>query len=410
MPFAERFMPAVASPVVNQSKKTIQPSIAVRAAAFSALGLAVVALTACSPAAPAATEDVRPVRTMTVGVSEIDAAASYAAEIRPRFESRLGFRVPGKITQRLVDVGATVTVGQPLARLDANDLGLAAAAARAQVASAQANLELAQAELKRTQSLAEQNFVSGSRIDQAQTQVRAAQAQLDAAQAQAKSQGNQAAYSTLLSDRAGVVTAVEAEAGQVVQAGQTVVRVASISSKTSDSDAVFNVPEQVAKALKPGVPAAVSLWSAPGKTLNATVREVAPAADPITRTFAVRASLQDPDNAAPLGATATVRINGGQQQALVVPLNAVVDKDGKQAVWVVENGAAKRVPVVVAGPALGTTAASLAIAQGLAPGAKVITAGLHTLNEGQKVKLLEVAAPEPGKVPAAPVAPAAKSE
>jgi membrane fusion protein, multidrug efflux system len=410
MPFAERFMPAVASPVVNQSKKTIQPSIAVRAAAFSALGLAVVALTACSPAAPAATEDVRPVRTMTVGVSEIDAAASYAAEIRPRFESRLGFRVPGKITQRLVDVGATVTVGQPLARWDANDFGLAAAAARAQVASAQANLELAQAELKRTQSLAEQNFVSGSRIDQAQTQVRAAQAQLDAAQAQAKSQGNQAAYSTLLSDRAGVVTAVEAEAGQVVQAGQTVVRVASISSKTSDSDAVFNVPEQVAKALKPGVPAAVSLWSAPGKTLNATVREVAPAADPITRTFAVRASLQDPDNAAPLGATATVRINGGQQQALVVPLNAVVDKDGKQAVWVVENGAAKRVPVVVAGPALGTTAASLAIAQGLAPGAKVITAGLHTLNEGQKVKLLEVAAPEPGKVPAAPVAPAAKSE
>jgi RND family efflux transporter MFP subunit len=368
-------------------------------------------LTACSQATTAATEDVRPVRTITVGVSEIDAAASYAAEIRPRFESRLGFRVPGKITQRLVDVGAAVKVGQPLARLDANDLALAASAAQAQVASARANFELAQAELKRTQSLADQNFVSGSRIDQAQTQLRAAQAQLDAAQAQAKAQSNQAAYSTLVSDRAGVVTAVEAEAGQVVQAGQTVMRVATVNPKASDSDAVFNVPEQVAQRLKPGVTAAVTLWSRPGKALKATVREVAPAADPVTRTYMVRASLEDPESAAPLGATATVRVNGSAQQALVVPLNAVVDKGGQQAVWVVDGGVAKRVPVVVAGPALGTTAASLAIAQGLAPGAKVITAGLHTLNEGQKVKLLEVAAPEPAIVPAAPVAPpAAKSE
>jgi membrane fusion protein, multidrug efflux system len=367
-------------------------------------------LAACSQAAPTATEDVRPVRTITVGVSDLETAGSYAAEIRPRHESRLGFRVPGKITQRLVDVGATVKSGQALARLDASDLSLAASAAQAQVVSARANLELAQAELKRTQTLADQNFVSGSRIDQAQTQVRAAQAQLDAAQAQARAQGNQAAYSTLLSDRAGVVTAVEAEAGQVVQAGQVVLRVATINPKVSDSDAVFSVPEQIAQRLKPGAKAVVSLWSQPGKNLSATVREVAPAADPVTRTYAVRAGLDDPENLAPLGATASVRINGGTQQALVVPLNAVVDKDGKQAVWVVDNGAAKRIPVVVAGPALGGNAASLAIAQGLAPGAKVITAGLHTLNEGQKVKLLEVAAPEPAKVPAAPVAPAAKSE
>lgn len=396
-------MLTVASP---RFTRFVSPTLALAAMLGS-----IAMLTACSQATTAATEDVRPVRTITVGVSEIDAAASYAAEIRPRFESRLGFRVPGKITQRLVDVGAAVKVGQPLARLDANDLALAASAAQAQVASARANFELAQAELKRTQSLADQNFVSGSRIDQAQTQLRAAQAQLDAAQAQAKAQSNQAAYSTLVSDRAGVVTAVEAEAGQVVQAGQTVMRVATVNPKASDSDAVFNVPEQVAQRLKPGVTAAVTLWSRPGKALKATVREVAPAADPVTRTYMVRASLEDPESAAPLGATATVRVNGSAQQALVVPLNAVVDKGGQQAVWVVDGGVAKRVPVVVAGPALGTTAASLAIAQGLAPGAKVITAGLHTLNEGQKVKLLEVAAPEPAIVPAAPVAPpAAKSE
>ncbi|MFM2399989.1 MAG: hypothetical protein RL341_2146, partial [Pseudomonadota bacterium] len=153
------------------------------------LGTAAV-LAACSKAAPVADEDVRPVRTMTVGVSDVHAASSYAAEVRPRFESRLSFRVPGKITQRLVDVGSTVKVGQPLARLDAQDLSLAATAAQAQVASARANFELAQSDLKRTQSLAAQNFVSESRIEQAQTQLRAAQAQLDAAQAQARAQGN----------------------------------------------------------------------------------------------------------------------------------------------------------------------------------------------------------------------------
>jgi RND family efflux transporter MFP subunit len=360
-------------------------------------------LAACSQAAPVATEDVRPVRTVTVGVSDVDAVSSYAAEVRPRFESRLAFRVAGKITQRLVDVGTTVKVGQPLARLDAQDLSLAATAAQAQVASARANFELAQSELKRVQSLADQNFVSASRIEQAQTQLRAAQAQLDAAQAQARAQGNQAAYATLVSDRAGVVTATEAEAGQVVTAGQTVVRVATISAKASDSDVVFSVPEQVAHALKPGVKASVSLWSAPGKTLDAQVREVSPAADPVTRTYVVRASLEDTENIASLGATASVRINGGARQALVVPLNAVVEKDGKQAVWIVDGAVAKRVPVQVTGPAMGGNVASVAIAQGIAPGARVITAGLHTLNEGQKVKLLESAAPIP---PAAPTAPA----
>jgi membrane fusion protein, multidrug efflux system len=368
-------------------------------------------LAACSNQAPVATEDMRPVRTVTVGLSNVQAGASYAAEVRARNESRLGFRVGGKITQRLVDVGATVKQGQALARLDANDLSLAASSARAQVASAQANYELALADLKRTKSLADQNFVSSSNVDQVQTQVRAAKAQLDSAQAQAASQGNQAAYSTLVSDRTGVVTAVEAEPGQVVQSGQTVVRVATINAKGSDSDVVFNVPEQVASSLKPGAVATVSLWSAPDKMLKATVREIAPAADATTRTFPVRASLDDPQNTAPLGATATVRLDTGTQQALIVPLNAVVEKEGKAAVWIVDNGVAKRTPVVVAGPALGTSAASLAIAQGLSPGAKVITAGLHTLNEGQKVKLLETGTPAPATVPAAPVPQAAaKSE
>jgi RND family efflux transporter MFP subunit len=403
-------MPTVASPL--KSTPVLLSKMRSRTL-FRATALAIAAaatLSACSKSAPAVTEDVRPVRTITVGVSDIEAAASYAAEVRPRFESRLAFRVPGKITQRLVDLGSTVKAGQPLARLDAQDLALAASASQAQVASARANFELAQSELKRVQTLAAQNFVSESRIEQAQTQLRAAQAQLDAVQAQARAQGNQTAYATLVSDRAGVVTAVEAEAGQVVSAGQTVMRVAVVNSKASDSDVVFNVPEQTAQRLKPGAKAVVSLWSAPGKTWNAAVREVSPAADPVTRTFAVRASLDDPENAAPLGATASVRINGGNQQALIVPLAAVVEKDGKQAVWVVDGGVAKRVPVQVAGPALGGAGASLAIAQGITPGAKVITAGLHTLNEGQKVKLLEAVAPTAPASGAPVAAPPAKSE
>jgi RND family efflux transporter MFP subunit len=336
-------------------------------------------LVACSRNTAVEQEDIRPVRTLVVGPSEVDTASTWAAEIKPRVESRLGFRVGGKIVERLVDVGAVVRPGQMLARLDAGDLALASAAAQAQLASARASFELADTNLKRTKALASQNFISGAQVDSAETQLRAAKGQMDAAQAQAQVQGNQSAYAVLLADRAGVVTGIEAEVGQVVAAGTPVVRVAV----GTDKDVVFSLPEQGARALKPGLPLVVSLWSQPGQLLNATVRDVSPAADPVTRTYAVKATLDDPQGQAALGLTATVRLaTGTVAQAIVLPLAAIVDVAGKPGVWIVEKDMAKRVPVVLAAP----TATGIAIASGLQAGQSVITAGVHTIKEGQKVK------------------------
>ncbi|MFT4102072.1 MAG: efflux RND transporter periplasmic adaptor subunit [Burkholderiaceae bacterium] len=354
-------------------------AIASRAAAVLAL---VASLGACERPPPVTAEPVRPVRTMTVVAQAARTDTAYPAEIRPRIESRLGFRVPGKIIERYVDAGARVKVGQPLARLDPRDLSLSASAAKAQVAQAQANFELAQVALTRTQALASQNFVSGAQVDQAQTQLKAARAQLDAAIAQASTQVNQAGYATLVADRAGVVTAIEAEVGQVVAVGSPVVRVAV----GQDKDVVFSLPEQEGRVLQPGEPIEVRLWSAPDLRLKAVVRDVAPLADPSTRTYPIKAALEDPGNVASLGLTASAHLIGrhGDASQIVLPLTAVVGDTAtpRQAyVWVVEDGVAQRVPVAIGGP----VGAGLRIVDGLRPGQVVITAGVHTIKPGQKV-------------------------
>jgi multidrug efflux system membrane fusion protein len=387
-----------------------------RSETHRALRIAVLALSsaallaACGKSAAPPQEDIRPVRTMTAGTGALGAGAVFTAEVRPRVEQRLSFRVAGKMTERLVELGTPVKPGQVLARLDPRDLQLAQAASAAQVASAKANLELAVAELKRTQELARQNFVSASRVDQAETQMRAARAQLEAAQAQANVQGNQASYAALTADKPGVVVGVDAEVGQVLSAGQSVVRVAV----GRELDVVFNLPEQAARALRPGVPVSVSLWASPAAQLRAVVREVSPAADPVARVILVRATLQDPEGLATLGATATVSLPGDPRlaQALAVPLAALVQGDANPAVWVVKDGAAVRVPVKLAG----SVGNQVLIAGGLSPGQQVITAGIHTLREGQKVKLMPGVAPSPAAAApaaasaagqAAPAAPAA---
>ncbi|MFC3146829.1 efflux RND transporter periplasmic adaptor subunit [Piscinibacterium candidicorallinum] len=387
--------------ITHTSKRARSPRRALYLVATAAAAVALLA--ACGKSAAPPQEDIRPVRTITVGTGQLGAGAVFAAEIRPRVEQRLSFRVGGKMTERLVELGTPVKPGQVLARLDPKDLQLAQAASAAQVAAAKANLELAQAELKRTQELAKQNFVSGSRVDQAETQMRAARAQFEAAQAQANVQGNQAAYAALTADKSGVVVGVDAEAGQVLSAGQSVVRVAV----GSERDVVFNLPEQAARALRPGVPVSVSLWANPAAPIKAVVREVAPAADPVARVILVRASLQDPEGLATLGATATVSLPADPRaaQAISVPLAALVQGDAGPSVWVVKDGAAARVPVKLTG----NVGNQVLIGSGLSAGQQVITAGIHTIREGQKVKLMPgvAAAASATAVPAASAAPAA---
>ncbi len=231
-------------------------------------------LAACSRSAPPE-EPVRSVKLLTVGVGAMQSTLEYSGEVRARVESRLGFRVAGKIVQRQAELGQRVKAGQVLAQLDPRDYQLAADAARAQLASATTQRDLAAADFKRFQALKDQNFISGAELERRAATLKAAQATLDQARAQLSSQGNQTAYTTLVADVAGVVTGIEAEPGQVVAAGTPVVRIAQDGAR----DVVFAVPEDKVGLIQPGQDVTVRGWSG-GAPLAGRVREVAASADP----------------------------------------------------------------------------------------------------------------------------------
>ncbi|MGA0572347.1 efflux RND transporter periplasmic adaptor subunit [Variovorax sp. VNK109] len=342
---------------------------------------AVLVLVGCSKPAPPE-EPVRAVKVLTVGAQDFSASYEFAGEVRARVESRLGFRVGGKIVQRQAEVGQRVRAGQLLAQLDPQDYRLAADAARAQVQSAQTNRDLAAADFKRFATLKDQGFISGAELERRESTLKAAQASLEQAQAQLNSQGNQAAYTNLTADAAGVVTAVEAEPGQVVTAGTPVVRVAQDGGR----DAVFSVPEDKVAAIRTGSDVSVRAW-AQNAELSGKVREVAASADPVTRTFAVKVAL-DAASAPPLGATVYLTpaaLAHAGVQVLKLPTSALRQEGQGSAVWVLDeaNMTVRSQPVVVA-TADGNEAV---IASGLQPGMKVVSAGVHVLSPGQKVTL-----------------------
>ena len=342
-----------------------------------------VALLAACGRAPPPEEPVRAVKLVTVGETAYEAGHEYAAEVRARVESRLGFRVAGKIVRRAVEPGQRVQAGQLLAQLDARDYQLAADAARAQVASATTQRDLAAADLKRFQSLRDQGFISGAEMERRSAQLKAAQATLDQARAQQSSQGNQAAYTQLLADAGGVVTGVDAEVGQVVAAGTPVVRLAQDGPR----DVVFAVPEDRVAAERVGQPVTVRAWASDGQW-HGSVREVAAAADPVTRTYAVKVALAG--EAPPLGATVTVvpQQSGAQGAAVIkLPTSALRREGAGTAVWVFDEASSsvRSQPVQVAG-ADGNEAV---IADGLTPGMRVVASGVHVLAPGQKVSVYQ---------------------
>lgn len=352
-------------------------------AAGAGLSLTIAAglLVACSkPPAPA--EPIRSVKVITVGLQPTLAGLEYAAEVRARVETRLGFRVGGKLIERPAELGQRVRVGQLLARLDAQDLKLAADAAAAQVAVARTNRDLAAADFKRFESLRAQNFISAAELERRESTLQAAQAQLQAAQAQAAAQGNQSGYATLSADASGVITAVLAEPGQVLAAGTPVLQLAQDGAR----DAVFALPEDKVGALRVGHPALVRSWSN-NATLQAQVREVAASADPVTRTYAVKVALPAAADW-PLGSTVVVLPAALQQagaQVFKLPTNALRQEGQGTAVWVLDTASmtVKSQPVQVA-TADGN---DVVISAGLQTGMQVVTAGVHVLSPGQKVTL-----------------------
>ena len=344
------------------------------------LALAAVALlAACSRPAPPE-EPVRSVKLLTVGVGTMQSSQEYAGEVRARVESRLSFRVAGKIVQRQAQLGQHVRAGQVLAQLDPRDYQLAADAARAQLQSATTQRDLAAADFKRYQALKDQNFISGAELERRDASLKAAQATLDQARAQLSSQGNQATYTTLVADVSGVVTSIDAEPGQVVSAGTPVVRIAQDGPR----DVVFAVPEDKVVLIAPGSEVDVRGWSG-GAGLAGKVREVAASADPATRTYPVKVAIEG-EPVPPLGSTVYVKpkaLSHAGIPAIKLPTSALRQEGQSTAVWVYDPASSTvKSQVVQIATADGNEAV---VAGGLAPGMQVVATGVHVLSPGQKV-------------------------
>ena len=329
----------------------------------------------------------RPVRVIQLAADSGLEVVEFSGDVRPRYESRLGFRVGGKIVERKVDVGARVKRGQVLMRLDPQDLRLAEAQAQASLRAAETERDLAQADVKRHQELRARNFVSQAVLDTKQSALRAAQARVDAARAGLRGQSNQAGYANLEADADGVVTAIDAEVGQVVGAGTPVVRVA----RTDEKEVVIGIPESRVGQLRNVSTVSVRLWADRDRVIPGKIREVAPVADPATRTYTVKVALP-PDLDVRLGMSATVELAtraAAGAAALRVPLSALVQHKGATSVWVVVKDRAGAASVQLRQVEVaGQSGNDLLLSGGVQPGQTVVTAGVHLLKPGQKVRIL----------------------
>lgn len=309
----------------------------------------------------------------------------YAGEVRARHEADLAFRIAGKLVARQVEVGSVVQPGDVLARLDPADAALNAAAARSQLAASTTEYAYASAELDRYRSLLEKKFISQAVYDSKLNAFNAAQARHQQAQAQAALAGNQAGYASLRADRAGVITAVTADPGQVVAAGQVVMKLARPDQK----EVMIAVPESRLPQLNAAQAASVRLWAEPGKVYRGKIREIAPAADAATRTFAVKVSILDAGPGVRLGMTANVLLGSGAEPSLLLPLSALTQKDGQNLVWVLEGADNKVTPRKVQ---IGEFRENgVTVLSGLSAGERVVAAGVHKLLAGQVVRPLAYA-------------------
>ena len=326
------------------------------------------------------------VRTMTIGESIADSSTVYPGEVRGRYESQLAFQTAGRIASRLVNVGDRVHAGQILMTIDPKDVNQSVEAANAQLASAIANQKLAADNAARFNKLYAGGAVSEATRDQYNTQLEAASAALRQAQAQANVSSNQLGYTQLVSDTSGVVTALNAEVGQVVAAGTPIATVV----RSGEREVHINVPESV--KLSVGQRAAVSFWALPNVSATGYVREIASMADPLTRTYKVCVAVPAWPAEAKLGMTAkvsfadeAVNANASTAAGYLIPAQALYQVNKKAQVWVVRERKAQLVEVTVAGYA----GNDIIISQGLSQGDKVVTAGLAKLIPNQEVRFEE---------------------
>ncbi|HRD75508.1 MAG TPA: efflux RND transporter periplasmic adaptor subunit [Hyphomicrobiaceae bacterium] len=345
------------------------------------LSALLLALSACgeSPTSPG---EVRPVRTLIVDPKPLDDDRQAVGEIRPRQESDLGFRISGKLVSRVVDVGAMIKKGDLLARLDEGDYQNRLRSAEADVASAEAVQSEAHGAEARYRQLLSTGAATRANYDAALKNLRSAEAKLDAAKAALALARDQVKYTELTADFDGIVTAVGAEPGQVVNIGQMIVRLALPGEK----DAVFAIAESAFRDRPPGdrPEIIVTLLSDPRVTTEGIVREISPVADPATRTFQVKVALKGAPEQMRFGSSVLGRLKAMTAPVVVLPSSALFDKGGRPAVWVylAASSTVSLKPVVVAR----FETDRVVVSEGLAKGEVVVTAGVNRLREGQKVR------------------------
>jgi RND family efflux transporter MFP subunit len=323
----------------------------------------------------------RPVLVTEVHYEPQCPARSFVGTIRPRIETDMGFRVPGKVAKRLVEVGQTVDIGQPLATLDEVDLKLQAEQAEAEFRAATGVLAQAAAAETRAKDLRVKGWTTDAQLDQAKALADEARARLNRAERSVELTNNSLSYATLVADTRGVVTATLIDAGQVVASGQTAIRVARFAEK----EAVVAIPETLLARAKDGV-ASVTLWSDPDRKYAAKLREVAPSADPATRTYLAKFSLPDADDKVSLGMTATLTLSDPKTERVArLPLSALFSEGGDPSLYIVDAGG-EVVLKPVAVKSYETN--NVVITGGVDEGAKVVVLGVQKLDPAQKVRVV----------------------
>src|SRR5947199_744140 len=345
------------------------------------LAFIAVALAGCNEIAAQKAEPGRPVLVATVHYEPESPARSFVGTIKPRIETDMGFRVPGKVAKRLVEVGQTVDVGQPLATLDEVDLKLQAEQAEAEFRAATGVLTQAAASEQRAKDLRAKGWTTDAQMDTSRASADEARARLNRAERSVELTKNSLSYATLLADSRGVVTATLIDPGQVVASGQTAIRVARFAEK----EAVVAIPETLVGRAKSGT-ASVTLWSDSEKKYIAKLREIAPSADPATRTYLAKFSLPEADDKVSLGMTEPVTLaDAATERVAKLPLSALFSQGGDPSLYTVDDaGAVKLQPVVVKS----YESNSVVIAGGVNEGAKVVALGVQKIDPAQKVRVV----------------------
>jgi RND family efflux transporter MFP subunit len=332
---------------------------------------------------PVPQSEVRPVRTVIARSEEWSALPSQVGEIRSHAETDLGFKISGKLIERTVDLGAIVRKGDVIARLDEQDQRNQLSAAQAEHASAQATLVHADAEERRQAQLRASGWATQAKYDSSLQARDAARAAVRAADAKRKLAEAQLGYAVLRAPEDGAISAISAEPGQVVAAGQMIVRLADLD----DKDAVFTIAESVVLRLRQDMEVEVRLLDLPQVAARGKVRHVSPKADPITRTYLVKVGLTAPPDAMRLGMSVVGRVREASRKVIALPSSALAEKDGRPAVWVVdpEQKTVELTPVELANAEIDR----VMVSSGLFEGTIVVTAGVQRLWPGLKVRLMD---------------------